>query len=695
VHGTSAPVKGCPVGRMKKSLRREVMELRVDGRWFEISADPILDNEGGLSGIVHSVRDITERIVMNEQLRRSEEKYRALAESSPEMIYLIDQAGTVLYVNSAAAKMFHAPADRIVGKNLSDIYPAPVAARHLAAINGVIRTGKPLAVEMIETFPGGMCWIDARLAPVREESGAIIGVLGLSQDISERKKMETDLRNGEERLSSLFSNMAEGVALHEIILDENERPVNYRIVDCNRRYEEILGIKREDACGRLATEVYGTPEPPYLLEFCMPGITGEPSHLETYFPPMNKHFDISIAPWGKNGFATIFTDVTNQKKMEEELLRNQKMDALGVLAGGIAHDFNNLLAGMFGFMDLARESLKPGDPAVEYLCKAFLAFDRTKNLSRQLLTFSKGGMPMKHPIRLPELLHECCGFSLSGSNVRCVFSLPGGLAIVDADEHQVSQVFSNIMINARQAMPDGGCLFISGENRIISAEDGIPLPEGPYVSIAIKDEGIGIPENVIDRIFDPFFTTKQQGSGLGLAIYYSIIKKHGGHISVDSSPGFGTTFTVWLPASGEAAPPDGNDHDAASLKGTENILVMDDEPNIREMASSILSSSGYSVVTAADGREAAEKYRSAMTSGKPFDLVILDLTVPGGMGGEKAIEEIMKVDPDVIACVTSGYADNTILSDPASFGFTAMIAKPYRSVELLRTVKESLGKRRG
>jgi PAS domain S-box-containing protein len=949
VHGTTKPVEGCPVVRMKQTLRRETMELRVDRRWFEVSVDPILGDNGTLSGMVHSVRDITDRIHSREELGHSEEKYRTLAESSPEMIYLIGRDGVVRYINTAAAKMFHAKTDDVIGKHLKDLYPPPVAERHINAINGVIKTGKMFTTEMLEPFPGGMCWIDARLSPVRDGSGAITGVLGLSQDISERKrmehelkksielyhdlvetaqdliwqcdadgrytylnpawesvlgyrldemlgkkftdfqqadrasldsrefsrllrdgmtmgyetvhrakdgrdvhlvfnakyirdangavtgtrgtayditerkKMETELRKSEERLSSLFSNMAEGVALHEIVFDEAGTPVNYRIIDCNHQYEKIIGIKREIVLGKLATEAYNTPEPPYLPEFCTPGITGIAARLETHFAPLDIYFDISIAPWGKNGFATIFTDITQRKqseaallaekeraqryldianvlfvaldtqgtvtlinqkgcailgrgesdivgknwfdsfvhqsarggvkkvfdrmmagevepveyfenavvtgsgeeriiawhntilrspegkilgtlssgeditdrrKMEEELLRKQKMDALGVLAGGIAHDFNNLLAGVFGFMDLARESMRPGDPAVGYLGKAFIAFDRAKSLSRQLLTFSKGGAPVKQPIRLADVLRECSNLSLSGSNVRCVFSLRDNLAVVDADVHQLSQVFSNIMINARQAMPEGGCLTISGENRTLSGSEGIPLPEGGYVMIAIRDEGIGIPEKIMTKIFDPFFTTKQQGSGLGLAICYSIVKKHGGHLSAASEPGSGATFTVWLPASGKAAVPNGKDHDVLSLKGSGIVLVMDDEPSIREMATHMLTASGYSVVTAANGKEAIEKYRSAMTSNKPVDIVILDLTVPGGMGGEKAIVELRKIDPDVIACVTSGYADNAILSDPAAYGFAAMIAKPYRSIDLLKTVKEALGKRK-
>jgi two-component system cell cycle sensor histidine kinase/response regulator CckA len=219
------------------------------------------------------------------------------------------------------------------------------------------------------------------------------------------------------------------------------------------------------------------------------------------------------------------------------------------------------------------------------------------------------------------------------------------------------------------------------------------LPQGTYVRISFKDEGVGIPEKILDKIFDPFFTTKQQGSGLGLAISYSIIKRHGGHIEAASQPGAGSTFTIWLPASDKAVASDSGTLDETSLKGTARILVMDDEPGIRDMATHMLKTYGYSVVTVADGKEAIEKYRSALAAKTPFDLVILDLTVPGGMGGQKAIKELKKVDPHVTACVTSGYADNEILSDPVAHGFVAMIAKPYRTVDLLKTVKDALGKR--
>ena len=541
IHGASEPIADCPVERMKRTLSRESMELQIDGRWYDVSVDPILYRGTTLRGIIHSMRDITEGIRAREALARSEEKYRTLAESSPEMIYLIGANGVVQYVNTAATKMFRAEADRVIGKHLNELYPPQVASRHLEAIRRVIKTAQPLLSELLERFPGGSRWIDARLSPIRDEKGTIVGVLGLSEDITQRKRME------------------------------------------------------------------------------------------------------------------------------EELLRAQKIDALGVMAGGIAHDFNNLLAGVFGFLDLARVSMTPGDPAIDYLDKAFIAFDRAKALSRQLLTFSKGGAPVKKPLAIADILSECCNLSMSGSNVRCFFSIAENLSVVEADEYQLSQVFSNILINARQAMPEGGSVNIIAENRSLAGNHDLPLPAGEYVAVSIKDEGVGIPEKILDRIFDPFFTTKQQGSGLGLAISYSIVKRHGGRIQARSTIGVGTTFIVLLPSSDKPLPSEGPAIDEASLRGTGRILVMDDEPAIREMISYLLQTFGYTVSTASDGKDVIEKYRDAFEAGNPFDLVLLDLTVPGGMGGEKAIAELRKIDPRVAACVTSGYADSDMLYYPSTY----------------------------
>ncbi|MBN1130714.1 MAG: PAS domain S-box protein, partial [Chitinispirillaceae bacterium] len=678
-----------------KPLSAEILEPFPGGMcWIDARLAPVRDGSGAIIGILGLSQDITERKRMEQELKKSVELYHDLVETAQDLIWQCDAHGSFVYLNPAWETVLGYRIDEMLNRPFYEFMAPEQAQQGLRHFTRLLNEGVIMGYESeYRAKDGRTVYLVFNAKHIKDGGGTVVGSRGTAYDITERKKAEQALRKSEVRLHSLFSNMAEGVALHEVVLDDAGQPVNYRIVDCNPQYEKILGIKRECALGKLATEVYGTQEPPYLIEFCTPGLTGVPSHLEIYFAPMGIHFDISIAPWGKNGFATIFTDITQRKKMEEELLRTQKIDALGVLAGGIAHDFNNLLAGIFGFMDLARESMKPGDPAVGYLGKAFVAFERAKSLSRQLLTFSKGGAPQKQPTRVVDILRECSNLSLSGSNVRAVFSVEEKLPLIEGDEHQLSQVFSNIMINSRQAMPDGGTLIIGAEKKILSGDEGIPLPAGTYVCITVRDEGIGIPEKIIGKIFDPFFTTKQQGSGLGLAIGYSIIKRHGGHIEVASMPNAGTTFNVWLPASQKTAVPESGGRHNGSLRGTGTILVMDDEPSIREMASHILASSGYSVVTAADGKEAIERYQAAMTAGKPFDLVILDLTVPGGMGGEKTIKDLKKLDPDVAACVTSGYADNEILSDPSAYGFAAMITKPYLTAELLRTVKKVMGNR--
>jgi nitrogen-specific signal transduction histidine kinase/ActR/RegA family two-component response regulator len=393
----------------------------------------------------------------------------------------------------------------------------------------------------------------------------------------------------------------------------------------------------------------------------------------------------------------IAADITERRKIEERMARDEKLESLQIFAGGIAHDFNNLLAGIFGNIDLARVELPDDNPAQRYLNNAFLAFGRAKHLAQQLLTFAKGGVPQKKPLRLPELIMNASTLSLSGSNVKAEYRFASGLWPVEADENQVSQVFSNLIINAWQAMPQGGIITIAAKNRTIeagAAGAGAALPMGKYVAVTVEDRGIGIPATIIDKIFDPFFTTKQQGSGLGLATSYSIISRHGGSIEVKSEPGKGTVVTILLPATEKAVPEGDNAASLPDLRGSGRILVMDDEGLIRRIAYDMLSMAGYEVTTAPEGREVIHKYREAFDMGKRFDAVILDLTVPGGMGGMEAMREILKIDPSALAIVSSGYSDNAGMADFAEHGFSARVPKPYSLKELLATVKRVLESRK-
>jgi PAS domain S-box-containing protein len=374
--------------------------------------------------------------------------------------------------------------------------------------------------------------------------------------------------------------------------------------------------------------------------------------------------------------------LTQNRKMEAELLKARKLESLGVLAGGIAHDFNNLLTAVLGNISFMLHSVNPDDKNHKRLLDAEKATLRAKDLTQQLLTFSKGGAPILKTVAVAELIKESAGFALMGSNVLSRFDLAPDLMAAEVDEGQISQVINNMVINADHAMPDGGTINIRARNVTLAPREIGPLRAGRYVVISIEDHGIGIPKEHLLKIFDPYFTSKQKGSGLGLATAYSIIKKHGGLITVTSEVGSGTTFRIYLSASKgkaakvEAAPP----HPAISGKG--RVLVMDDEAIIRDLACEILEAVGYEAVCVADGRETIDMYTEAKESGRPFDLVVMDLTVPGGMGGMETIVELLDINPDVLAIVSSGYSNDPIMAQHKKYGFSGVIAKPYRASDL-------------
>jgi len=335
---------------------------------------------------------------------------------------------------------------------------------------------------------------------------------------------------------------------------------------------------------------------------------------------------------------TITRDITERKKMEEELQKIQKLESLGVLAGGIAHDFNNLLTAIIGNLSLIEVYTKSGGGNIlEVLEETKRASQQTRRLTQQLLTFSTGGLPIKKSVSIAELLKGTVNLALSGSNVRCEFSLPDDLWWAEVDEVQIDQAVNNMIINTKQAMAGGGTIRIWAENVIVGAEQGLPLKDGKYVKVSIKDQGIGIMEDDLPKIFDPYFTTKEAGSGLGLAITYSIINKHGGHITVESEIGAGTTFTILLPALEKETFRVKPIEEEQIYKGKGRILFMDDQEAIRDMIKRMLNQLGYEVELTTDGIEAIELYKEAKASGQKFDAVILDLTIPGGMGGKETI----------------------------------------------------------
>ena len=380
-------------------------------------------------------------------------------------------------------------------------------------------------------------------------------------------------------------------------------------------------------------------------------------------------------------------DTSEKRRTEQELRKVQKLESLGLLAGGLAHDFNNLLTAIVGNIELGKQYSSLNEKSLERFDAATKAVWRAQDLTRQLLTFSQGGDPVKSSASIKDLLKECADFALRGSNVRCELLMREEVWPVEIDQGQISQVVHNLLINAIQAMPQGGVVLARAQNVEIG-EDGRPaLTAGRYVKVTIADQGVGIAKEHLARIFDPYFTTKDQGSGLGLATCYSIVRKHGGFISLKSKQGVGTAVHFYLPA-GQGVAITGEVTKPCPMSISKRILLMDDEELIRNLASEFLTLWGCEVTVSKDGQEAIMLYSQAMRQGRKFDVVILDLTVAGGMGGRDTLARILNLDPKVKAIASSGYSHDPIMSDFRSYGFAAVLPKPYNGNQIQQVVNQ-------
>jgi len=381
------------------------------------------------------------------------------------------------------------------------------------------------------------------------------------------------------------------------------------------------------------------------------------------------------------------TDTTEQRLMEEQIFKAQKLESVGVLAGGIAHDFNNILTTMIGYTSLARIFLEDPNKALKALDEAEKASCRATELTRQLLTFAKGGSPMKRCVSTAHLLQESVSLALRGTKTKGICNVSEHL-YVEADEEQMIQAFRNIILNAAQAMPNGGEIVIEAKELALEGSDVHELPPGPYIMISFSDQGGGISPDILDKIFDPFFTTKGGCTGLGLSTAYSIIRKHGGSIEVDSATGAGTTVTLLIPSSGKKCEGQSPLSETAGNipHCTGHILVMDDEEMIRNLTAELLSLLGYQVYTCSKGEEAIDMYKTALETGNPLCAVIMDLTIPGGMGGKDAAQAILAIDPGARLIVSSGYSNDPVLAEYSKYGFIAAVSKPYTVDMLLKTL---------
>lgn len=537
---------------------------------------------------------------------------------------------------------------------------------------------------------------------LRQPDGTPRQVFGIIHDITERKKAEEKIREKDLQFRKLSANMP------DMIFQFTRRPDGkYFVPIASEGIKNIFNCRPEDVLddfSPIANVIYHEDAQRVIdsIEHSAKDMSLFTCEFRVQFPgkPVQWIFARSVPEKLSDGSITWFgfnADITERRRAEEALRESiekaeqqrnqmQKLESLGVLAGGIAHDFNNLMGGIFGYIDIAIDKSKDENVTLN-LSKAASTIERARALTHQLLTFSKGGAPIQKVDALFPFIQETTAFALSGSNVSCVYDIPDGIWACDYDRNQIGQVIDNIVINAQQAMPVGGTIYLAARNFNVSGNEHPTLAKGDYVRLSIKDCGVGIPKDLISKIFDPFFTTKAKGHGLGLATCYSIVKRHGGFIDVESEQGKGSTFHVFLPAI-----PGSVLSDCETLtsghKGSGTFLVMDDEEVIRETLQNMLVSLGYSVVCKENGNDAVEFVIEEMVQGRNVSGAIFDLTVPGGMGGKVAVEEIRKLHSVTPVFVSSGYAEDPIMKDPAKYGFTASICKPFRKAELIEVLNK-------
>jgi PAS domain S-box-containing protein len=522
----------------------------------------------------------------------------------------------------------------------------------------------------------------------------------LAWDVQERQRGEEALSAEKERLAVTLRSIGDGVIATDTA---------GRLVLINRVAERLTGWDASSALGEPLGVVFKIVEPGSRRALPDPAVEVLRRGVAISLPPETLLLARdggelliadSAAPIRDQqsrivGVVLVFRDITERRKLDEHLDNAQRLESLAVLAGGIAHDFNNLLTGILGYVSVAERDADDPDKVRQTLKSALSVMERARGLTRQLLTFTRAGQPVMAPVDLDGLLRSSTRFVLSGSNVDCDFQLPAGLWPCHADAQQMGQVVDNILLNARQAMPGGGTITVAAENVIVDSGSGLPLANGRYVRLMVRDRGPGIPRDLRSRVFEPFFTTKATGTGLGLATAHSIVRRHGGLIDVESEPGVGTAFFAYLPAAAEGPrtgvarmPADLSDRE----RGRARILVVDDEEYVRDIARECLLGAGHDVKVASNDAEAWSLFEGGLKAGQRFDLVILDLTIPGSTGGVAILERLRGLDPGIRAVASSGYSSDPVMSSPEAFGFTCALAKPYDIGELLATIHKALAR---
>lgn len=646
--------------------------------------------DGSPRQIFGMIHDTTQCKRIEEALRESKTTAERYLNIAAEIIISLNIHGNISLLNDSGHALLGYEPGELIGKTWFDTCIQSDIIEEVKGVFVQLMAGEGEDVtnyeNLVRTKNGELRSIFWHNTLLRDTNDRIVGLLCSGKDITERKLAEEALAAEKERLATTLRSIGDGV----ITTDKQGK-----IVLINKVAENLTGWTQNEALGKPLSEVFtiingstrqdcGNPVD-QVLTF------GDITELSNRTVLISKNgteriiadsgAPIRDADSNTIGVVLVFRDITEKQKLLDSAQRADKLESIGVLAGGIAHDFNNLLGGIYGYIDLAHGHCNDASKTAGFLDKALTTFSRAKDLTRQLLTFAKGGTPIRETLSLVPILKESTQFALSGSSVAASFHIANDLWLCDFNKNQLGQIIDNLVINAVQAMPLGGKITVTAENIEVNQGKIPSLKQGNYVHVSFADTGIGIPQSILPRIFDPFFTTKQKGNGLGLATVYSIIHKHDGEITVESEQDKGTTFHLYLPFSNKMAETQTADT-SHTHRGSGRILIMDNEDYIREIAGDMLRSIGYKVEYAVNGDEALILLYNATQAKDPFLAAIMDLTIPGGKGGKETIKQLREFDKELVVFASSGYSEDPVMADPTEFGFTDRIIKPFRKKDL-------------
>ncbi|MCX5815968.1 MAG: CHASE domain-containing protein [Proteobacteria bacterium] len=639
--------------------------------------------------------DITERKRMEDALLNSKQQYDNLVSNVPVGVYIMRStpigAFAFEYVSPRVAEIFNVSAENFLADPQAGFQPIhPDDLDALVKLNQErFRQPQPFNWEGRAIVNGAVKWLSIASSPELLENGDVLWH-GVIADITEDKRTEEALRENEARAKAMFQ------AIPDLMFRMDSQGV---FLDYKADISDLYAQSEPTLVGKRNRDI----TPPEFADLIDRKIratleTGRLQSFEYQLPILDRgmrYYEARMVASGAAEVTAIVRDITEHKRTEEELLRTQKLESLGILAGGIAHDFNNLMTVVLGNVQLAMMGLPSNHTSYPLLQAVLQSAEQTRDLTSRLITFSKGGFPIKQISDVSGVLQEVVRKMVRKTGVRAAFDIEKDLWSAKVDENQIRQVFYNLTMNAVEAMPEGGTLTIQAQNTKVHSSDGLPLKEGSHLRITFADNGTGIAEENLVLIFDPYFTTKgmgnQKGMGLGLSVCYSVLKKHDGHIAVTSRPGEGTAFTLYLPALAEKAHAAKIERVAPPSSSPNRVLLMEDEIHVRALERAFLERLGYEVTETGDGREAIDCYKEALLLNNPFDLVILDLTVRQGLGGQLTMERLLKEDPSVKAIIASGYVDEPVIEHYKDYGFRGALKKPFSFEEFGEMVKKVIG----